>query len=154
MIFREIHSNDAFIKKVKNNLLNSAEFELKYETREKKSFVYKLLWSSLAWLSNIFAWLGRDRVSIKDKIATLPAGSYIRNCLECCYWRNGYCWDRWKCLRKTRNHCEKFIKIELPFLDPKAPYLPGIVERAAWKNLREIKYLVLHSSLRSKILEH
>jgi len=26
---------------------------------------------------------------------------------------------------------KKFIKIKLPFLDPKAPYLPDIVERAA-----------------------
>ena len=35
LIFREIDSYNAFIKKVKNNLLNS-EFELKNETREKK----------------------------------------------------------------------------------------------------------------------
>ena len=26
---------------------------------------------------------------------------------------------------------KNLLKIELPFLDPKAPYLPGIVERAA-----------------------
>ena len=32
LIFREIDSYNAFIEKVKNNLLNS-EFELKYETR-------------------------------------------------------------------------------------------------------------------------
>lgn len=46
LIFREIDSYNAFIEKVKNNLLNS-EFELKYETREKNGFVYELLWSSL-----------------------------------------------------------------------------------------------------------
>ena len=46
LIFREIDSYNAFIEKVKNNLLNS-EFELKYETSEKNGFVYELLWSSL-----------------------------------------------------------------------------------------------------------
>ena len=35
LIFREIDGYNVFSKKVKNNLLNS-EFELKYETHEKK----------------------------------------------------------------------------------------------------------------------
>lgn len=67
----KIDSYNAFIEKVKNNLLNS-EFELRYETREKNGFVYELLWSSLTWLSNNFAWLGRDRVSkIKSRHSPL-----------------------------------------------------------------------------------